>query len=119
MYRDAGCPHTFDQRAVGVRLRPWIDNRSDWNAGLVQPDRSAVRAVMVAEYNGARSETHAIAPDIGQGPARKHRSRQVVVRIGDPALDRAARQHHGFGADHPQALTYKMNRRLPQMFGHA
>src|SRR2546430_11468039 len=44
---------------------------------------------------------------------------QIVVCIRDAALDRAARQHDGLGANHPHSLARKVSRPSWQMIGDA
>ena len=59
----------------------------------LQRERRRVRAVVVGEDDGARSGPHRVALDVGARGAGEHRSRQIVVRVGDAALVRAGREH--------------------------
>ncbi len=115
----ARVPRLLRQRAIEARLRPRIDDRADLDGGAVKRERGCIGAVVVGEHDGARTGADSVAVDISTRGAGEHRAGQVVVRIGDVALVRAAREHDGLRADFPEPLPGRVRGRLGEMIGHA
>ncbi len=112
-HADARGARCFRQRAG--RLGAQIGDCTDFNAGRLQVERRLVRRIIAGHDDGARSDPHAIAIQIGARSAREHDARPIVAGKHQRTLDRTGGEHDGARAHLPQTLARRVRRRLFEM----